>query len=81
MAVKTPDVVPAPKSNSVDDVVVTQAVDAVAAVPDEEELLSKGADVSRPPYSLARRSTNCAGVANVTVTVLAFAAEATIFFA
>ena len=80
-AENTPDVSPAPNINSLLNEVVTDPVVAVAALPDVEANLSKGFVVSKPLYSLARKSTKAAGVLKVTVTIVAFAAAATIFLA
>ena len=83
--VKCVVVMPAPKINSladvvlnfygaltafVADVVVTAPLPALVPVPAAPAVLSSGFAVSNPLYSSARTSTNAAAWLNVTVTVL-----------
>src|SRR4051812_1434192 len=77
----SPSVQPAPNSTSLAKVVVTAPLLAAFEVPDADEVTSTGSAGSTPLYSAARRSTNGVAPENVTVTVLALAALATMFLA
>ena len=63
-------VMPAPKINSLADVVVAAPLLALVLVPAAPAVTSSGLLVSSPLYSSTRTSTNAAAWLNVTVTVL-----------
>ena len=62
-------------------VVVSGPASAVALLPTAAELPSSGLTVSTPLYSRILTSTSGAAALSLTVTVLPFAAAATMFFA
>jgi hypothetical protein len=68
--VKLATVIPAAKTNSLVWLVISSPLSASALVPEAEAPASKGLSWLSPEYSVALRSTNCAGWLNVTVTVL-----------
>ena len=68
--VKCVVVMPAPKINSLADVVVAAPLLALVPLPAAPAVLSSGLTVSNPLYSSTRTSTNAAAWLNVTVTVL-----------
>src|SRR5262249_52941146 len=67
---KEPVVVPAANSNSLVWPVVSGPLSASRPEPLPEDPTSKGSPTISPAYSVARRSTKCAGWSNMTVTVL-----------
>ena len=69
-AVKVATVMPAPKINSLAEVVVAAPLLALVPLPAAPAVLSSGFTVSSPLYSSTRTSTNAAALLNATVTVL-----------